>query len=91
MARRMRQARRAWRNRSPYAPPYTARVQIELNGQPKELTGATTVAALLASLGLDKAPCAVEVNARLVRKSEHPNHALAAGDRVEVVTLVGGG
>ena len=87
----MRQARRAWRNRSPYAAPYTARVQIELNGQPKELTGATTVAALLASLGLDKAPCAVEVNARLVRKSEHPNHALAEGDRVEVVTLVGGG
>lgn len=87
----MRQARRAWRNRSPYTPPYTARVQIELNGQPKELTGATTVAALLASLGLDKAPCAVEVNARLVRKSEHPNHALAEGDRVEVVTLVGGG
>ncbi len=87
----MRQARRAWRNRSPCTPPYTARVQIELNGQPKELTGATTVAALLASLGLDKAPCAVEVNARLVRKSEHPNHALAEGDRVEVVTLVGGG
>ena len=87
----MRQARRAWRNRSPCAAPYTARVQIELNGQPKELTGATTVAALLASLGLDKAPCAVEVNARLVRKSEHPNHALAEGDRVEVVTLVGGG
>ena len=87
----MRQARRAWRNRSPYAAPYTARVQIELNGQPKELTGATTVAALLASLGLDKAPCAVEVNARLVRKPEHPNHALAEGDRVEVVTLVGGG
>ena len=87
----MRRARRAWRNRSPYAPPYTARVQIELNGQPKELTGATTVAALLASLGLDKAPCAVEVNAQLVRKSEHPNHALAEGDRVEVVTLVGGG
>ena len=49
------------------------------------------MAALLASLGLDKAPCAVEVNARLVRKSEHPNHALAEGDRVEVVTLVGGG
>jgi len=87
----MRQARRACRNRSPCASPYTARVQIELNGQPKELTGATTVAALLASLGLDKAPCAVEVNARLVRKSEHPNHALAEGDRVEVVTLVGGG
>jgi sulfur carrier protein len=66
-------------------------VQIELNGQPKELTGATTVAALLASLGLDKAPCAVEVNARLVRKSEHAAHPLADGDRVEVVTLVGGG
>ena len=79
------------RNRSPAGPPYTTEMRIELNGQPKDLTGATTVAALLASLGLDRTACAVEVNARLVRKSEHPTHALADGDRVEVVTLVGGG
>jgi thiamine biosynthesis protein ThiS len=66
-------------------------MRIELNGQHKELDGPTTVAQLLLTLGLERAPCAVEVNAQLVRKALHPNHALAEGDRVEVVTLVGGG
>jgi sulfur carrier protein len=34
---------------------------------------------------------AVEVNRRLVRRAEHASTRLAEGDRVEVVTLVGGG
>ena len=66
-------------------------MRIELNGSPRDVEQATTVAGLLRGLGLERAPCAVEVNARLVRKPEHPTHALAEGDRVEVVTLVGGG
>jgi len=66
-------------------------MRIELNGSPRELPGPATVAELLRELGLDRSPCAVEVNSRLVRKPDHPAHALAEGDRVEVVTLVGGG
>ena len=66
-------------------------MRIELNGAPKDLDGTPTVADLVRHLGLERAACAVEVNARLVRKSEHATHALAQGDRVEVVTLVGGG
>lgn len=66
-------------------------MRIQLNGQAKELDGAATVADLLRQLGLDRAPCAVEVNARLVRRAEHAQQALAEGDRVEVVSLVGGG
>lgn len=66
-------------------------MRIELNGSPKELDGSPTVADLVRQLGLERAACAVEVNARLVRTSEHPTHALREGDRVEVVTLVGGG
>jgi thiamine biosynthesis protein ThiS len=66
-------------------------MRIELNGQHKELAGPATVAQLLLTLGLERAPCAVEVNAKLVRKALHQTHALAEGDRVEVVTLVGGG
>ena len=34
---------------------------------------------------------AVEVNEALVPKREHPEHELADGDTVEIVTLVGGG
>jgi thiamine biosynthesis protein ThiS len=66
-------------------------MRIKLNGSPKDLDGSPTVADLVRQLGLERAACAVEVNARLVRKSEHPTHALREGDRVEVVTLVGGG
>jgi sulfur carrier protein len=66
-------------------------MRIQLNGSPTDLDGAPTVADLVKRLGLERAACAVEVNARLVRKGEHAGHALAEGDRVEVVTLVGGG
>jgi thiamine biosynthesis protein ThiS len=34
---------------------------------------------------------AVERNARLVRKQERESTLLAAGDQIEIVTLVGGG
>ncbi|HEX5500519.1 MAG TPA: sulfur carrier protein ThiS, partial [Thermomicrobiales bacterium] len=51
----------------------------------------TTVAALLGELGLEPKQVAVEVNLELVPRGRHAEHALAAGDRLEVVTLVGGG
>ena len=41
--------------------------------------------------GRDGVPCAVEVNRTLVPRSRHESHQLQDGDRVEVVTLVGGG
>ena len=66
-------------------------MRIELNGSPRELPGPATVGELLRGLGLDRSPCAVEVNSRLVRKPDHPPHALAEADPVELVTLVGGG
>ena len=71
--------------------PTIAPMRIELNGAPRDLDGSPTVADLVRTLGLERAACAVEVNARLVRKSEHAAHPLAEGDRVEIVTLVGGG
>jgi sulfur carrier protein len=43
------------------------------------------------AIGLEGSPCAVEVNARLVRRAERAATTLSDGDRVEVVTLVGGG
>ncbi|MEM1165106.1 MAG: sulfur carrier protein ThiS [Planctomycetota bacterium] len=66
-------------------------MRIEVNGEALELAGDGTVAALLVHLGLDHSPAAVEVNRALVPKREHADRRLAEGDRVEVVTLVGGG
>ncbi len=66
-------------------------MQIEFNGQPREIADGTTVAALMAELQLDPRYLAVERNRELVPRAEHASALLAAGDRVEVVTLVGGG
>jgi len=46
---------------------------------------------LLAELALAGKPVAVEVNRELVPRERQAAHRLADGDRVEIVTLVGGG
>ncbi|MBN1908443.1 MAG: sulfur carrier protein ThiS [Pirellulales bacterium] len=66
-------------------------MEIQLNGQPRQIEPQTTVARLLDELKLADKPVAVEVNRQLVPRAEHAGHSLAQGDQVEVVTLVGGG
>jgi sulfur carrier protein len=66
-------------------------VSVWLNGQPRQLATGTSVAALLAELGLPVAQVAVEVNRELVPRADHSTRELADGDRLEIVTLVGGG
>lgn len=66
-------------------------MQVVVNGTPQELPEGATVAALLERLGLGRAACAAEVNRVLVPKREHVSRTLSDGDRVELVTLVGGG
>jgi thiamine biosynthesis protein ThiS len=66
-------------------------VTILVNGQPHRVADGTTVAQLIADLKLDDRPVAVEVNLELVPRARHVEHQLADGDRLEIVTLVGGG
>ncbi len=66
-------------------------LRITVNGEAREVAGGTTVAALLESLGVPRQATAVEVNRELVPRSQHAARALADGDAVEIVTLVGGG
>lgn len=66
-------------------------MQLTINGQSRQVADAATVAELLHELQLDGKPVAVEVNLDLVPKQRHAQHCLAEGDRVEIVTLVGGG
>ena len=66
-------------------------MQIQVNGQPREVVENTTVAQLLEQLALDHRSLAVECNTQLVPRREHGTHRLATGDRLEIVTLVGGG
>jgi sulfur carrier protein len=66
-------------------------MQATVNGQPRQLVDGTTVALLLDDLKLTGKPVAVEVNLELVPRQRHAEHILQEGDRVEIVTFVGGG
>jgi len=66
-------------------------VRVTLNGRDREVPEGTTVLALLEGAGVDRRRCAVEVNLSIVPKGRHAERVLAPGDRVEVVTMVGGG
>lgn len=66
-------------------------VQLTVNGETREVPAGTTVAGLLGLLGVRTGAVAVEINAHVVRRAQHPDRTLAAGDQVEIVTFVGGG
>lgn len=66
-------------------------MQITVNGEPRAVRAGATVADLLTAFELPPQRVAVEINANLVRRAHFPQTVLRAGDRVEIVTLVGGG
>jgi sulfur carrier protein len=66
-------------------------VKVALNGRETELPEGCTVAALVERMGLAGRPVAVERNREVVPRARHADTALAEGDRLEVVALVGGG
>lgn len=64
---------------------------LTLNGDPKTFPDGLTLSQLVRELGLERNPIAVELNRRVVPRDRHGETRLAEGDRVEIVTLVGGG
>ena len=66
-------------------------MQIEVNGERREVADGTTVSALLRELEVTQPHVAVEVNLEVVPRARHAATTLRDGDRLEVVTLVGGG
>ncbi len=66
-------------------------MQVNVNGEPRELPADATVTALVESMGLEPRRVAVERNKELVPRSRHAETPLQDGDVLEVVTLVGGG
>ena len=66
-------------------------MNIYLNGHPREIPPHITVAELLQQMELEPRLVAVEVNRDVVPRARHTQHVLNDGDRLEIVTLVGGG
>ena len=66
-------------------------MRISVNGEERTLEGVADVAALVSELGLDPRKVAVERNLEIVPRSTYAATALADGDRIEIVTFIGGG
>jgi len=66
-------------------------VEVTVNGEVMTLPPGTTLADLVARLGLAKRRVAAELNLEVVPRSDHDRTVLAEGDRLEIVSFVGGG
>ncbi|WP_243367434.1 sulfur carrier protein ThiS [Fundidesulfovibrio soli] len=66
-------------------------MRLIINGKESTLEPGQTVAAWLAARGLDPQAVIVEINEAIVPREQWPDTALKEGDRVEVVSFVGGG
>ena len=66
-------------------------MQIQVNGERRELKDESRLSDLLKELSLAPERVAVELNHQVVRRNEWPNTILNEGDRLEIVHFVGGG
>jgi thiamine biosynthesis protein ThiS len=66
-------------------------LKIELNGEPRWASPATSIATLATELGLDPAKIAVERNLEIVPRSTLALVIIEEGDKLEIVHFVGGG
>jgi len=65
-------------------------MHIYLNGEERN-TDADSISELLVELGMEGRMIAIERNLEVVPKSTDTSAALAEGDRIEIVHMIGGG
>ncbi len=68
-----------------------SRLSLWVNGEPRWIAPGSTLADLVAALGLDRKRVAVAVNRDVVPRPAFAARRLAAGDRIEILEAVGGG
>jgi sulfur carrier protein len=66
-------------------------IEVVVNGESRAVPGGTTVKQLIAMLSLGAVRVAVERNRQVVPRADHDTVVLSDGDRLELVTFVGGG
>ena len=64
---------------------------VQINGEPRRVSGSVSIAAMLAELGIDATKVAVERNREIVPRSTLGEVPVADGDAFEIVHFVGGG
>jgi sulfur carrier protein len=66
-------------------------ITIIINGERREFAQALVFAELIETLGLGGKRLAIERNGEIVPRSQFGAHAIADGDKLEIVVAVGGG
>ncbi|GFK92677.1 Sulfur carrier protein ThiS [Fundidesulfovibrio magnetotacticus] len=66
-------------------------MNLRINGQDAAHPEGLTVEALLAAYGADLSAVVVELNERIIPREHWQDMALKEGDRLEIVSFVGGG
>mgnify|MGYP001562143543 CR=1 FL=1 len=66
-------------------------MNININGEGKELLGQFNLLELLKHLSLPTERVAIELNKEVVRRKDWENTKISNGDKLEVVHFVGGG
>ena len=66
-------------------------MRLTVNGEVREAPSGASLAAFLASMGLEQNRIAVERNLEIAPRSLWPTLTLEEGDRLEIVQFVGGG
>tara|TARA_B100001769_G_scaffold72349_1_gene54195 strand:- start:1985 stop:2185 length:201 start_codon:yes stop_codon:yes gene_type:complete len=66
-------------------------MNIFLNNEPEILSDGSTVKRLLENKNIKSAYYAVEINRKIIPKSHHETYVIKDGDRVEIITAIGGG
>ena len=69
----------------------TESLSIQINGEPRRVSGGASIGAMLAELGIDPRRVAVERNREIVPRSTLGEVPVADGDAFEIVHFVGGG
>lgn len=69
----------------------TATITVTLNGEARDLPSGLTIAGLFAHLGISPEALIVECNQTVVPRSTFATQVIEAGDRIELMRLIGGG
>lgn len=64
---------------------------LKVNGEARVVRDGMSVSDLLAEMDIVQGRVAVELNEEVVPRAEHGRIVLSEGDRVEVVSFMGGG
>ncbi|MBI4242887.1 MAG: sulfur carrier protein ThiS [Planctomycetes bacterium] len=66
-------------------------MKIVINGTEMDIKGVKTISELVKTMNFDNKPLAVEYNGAVLKSAHLETTLLKNGDKIEIVTFVGGG